>query len=218
MIHRRSFGERRAASNIRVVDARGDLSPVKDPADVPAKADDAAALDGASANSENRFAQWFRDWRKPVRHWLSRRAAVPAADLDDLAQEVFLRLLRYSGKTDVENPLGYLLRIAGNVASEWRERARVSKPHDQVWLDDLLIESEQEPENSVCQDRTDANVQAAVDKLPSRQRDVLLLRVNEGLTYKQIAERLELSPRVVLRDLSRAYSQLRMRLDREDLK
>jgi DNA-directed RNA polymerase specialized sigma24 family protein len=47
---------------------------------------------------------------------------------------------------------------------------------------------------------------------------VLLLRVNEGLTYKEIAERLELSPRVVLRDLSRAYSQLRMRLDPDDLK
>jgi len=173
---------------------------------------------GDQGSSNNRFAQWFKDWRKPVRHWLSRRASVPAAELDDLAQEVFLRLLRYSEKTAVENPLGYLLRIAGNVASEWRERARVCKPHDQEWLEDLLIEPDQEPENSVSQARSDANVQAAVDKLPPRQRQVLLLRVNEGLTYKQIAERLELSPRVVLRDLSRAYSQLRTRLDPEDLK
>lgn len=172
----------------------------------------------SDSNINNRFADWFKEWRKPVRHWLSRRASVPAAELDDLAQEVFLRLLRYSEKTAVENPLGYLLRIAGNVASEWRERARVSKPHDQEWLEDLLIEPDQEPENSVCQARTDESVQAAVDKLPLRQKQVLLLRVNEGLTYKQIAERLELSPRVVLRDLSRAYSQLRMRLDPDDLK
>jgi RNA polymerase sigma factor (sigma-70 family) len=115
---------------------------------------------------------------------------VPAAELDDLAQEVFLRLLRYSEKTAVENPLGYLLRIAGNVASEWRERARVSKPHDQEWLEDLLIEPDKEPENSVCQARTDETVQAAVDQLPHRQKQVLLLRVNENLTYKEIAERL----------------------------
>jgi len=165
-----------------------------------------------------RFAQWFREWRKPVRHWLSRRASVPAAELDDLAQEVFLRLLRYSEKTAVENPLGYLLRIAGNVASEWRERARVAKPHEQSWLDDLLIEPGDEPENSVVQAGTHESVQAAVERLPKRQRDVLLLRVNEGLTYKQIADRLELTPRVVLRDLARAYSQLRMRLDPDDLK
>lgn len=153
-----------------------------------------------------------------MRHWLSRRAAVPAAELDDLAQEVFLRLLRYSEKTAVENPLGYLLRIAGNVASEWRERARVSKPHEQGWLDELLIEPDQEPQNSVSQARSDESVQAAVDRLPRRQRDVLLLRVNEGLTYKQIADRLGLTPRVVLRDLTRAYSQLRMQLDPDDLK
>jgi RNA polymerase sigma-70 factor (ECF subfamily) len=183
--------------------------------------DELASSDAAAEpvdQGNKRFAQWFKDWRKPVRHWLSRRAAVPAAELDDLAQEVFLRLLRYSEKTAVENPLGYLLRIAGNVASEWRERARVSKPHDQEWLDDLLIEPDQEPENSVSQARTNASVQAAVDKLPFRQRQVLLLRVNEGLTYKQIADRLKLSPRIVLRDLSRAYSQLRTRLDPEDLK
>jgi RNA polymerase sigma factor (sigma-70 family) len=186
-----------------------------------AQAMDAQGKDSAAkpdTNINNRFADWFKEWRKPVRHWLSRRASVPAAELDDLAQEVFLRLLRYSEKTAVENPLGYLLRIAGNVASEWRERARVSKPHDQQWLEDLLIEPDKEPENSVCQARTDETVQAAVDQLPYRQKQVLLLRVNEGLTYKEIAERLELSPRVVLRDLSRAYSQLRMRLDPDDLK
>src|SRR3546814_12274886 len=74
---------------------------------------------------------------------------------DLLAQEVFLRLLRYSEKTAVENPLGYLLRIAGNVASEWRERARVSKPHDQEWLDDLLIEPDKEPDRkSVVQGKS----------------------------------------------------------------
>ena len=200
MINRRSQGEVRDALRAPATGARGPGAASK------------------TDNPNNRFAQWFMQWRKPVRHWLSRRAAVPAADLDDLAQEVFLRLLRYSERTAVENPLGYLLRIAGNVASEWRERARISKPHEQGWLDDLLIEPDKQPENSVCQAGTDENVQAAVDRLPKRQREVLLLRVNEGLTYKQIADRLQLTPRIVLRDLTRAYSQLRMRLDPDDLK
>jgi RNA polymerase sigma factor (sigma-70 family) len=200
VIDRQSYGENRDSSRAQAEDAKGEH------------------LAANSDSPNNRFAQWFREWRKPVRHWLSRRAAVPAAELDDLAQEVFLRLLRYSEKTAVENPLGYLLRIAGNVASEWRERARVSKPHEQDWLDELLIEPDQEPQNSVSQARTDESVQEAVDRLPRRQRDVLLLRVNEGLTYKQIADRLNLTPRVVLRDLTRAYSQLRMQLDPDDLK
>ncbi|HEY0681657.1 MAG TPA: RNA polymerase sigma factor [Steroidobacter sp.] len=212
MIDRRGYGDIKSLSSTPVVEAQLDrASSETEGGGVNEKS-------GSDDRHDSRIAQWFKDWRKPVRHWLSRRASVPAAELDDLAQEVFVRLLRYSGKTPVENPLGYLLRIASNVASEWRERARVSKPHEQEWLDELLIEPDQEPENSLCKTRTDANVQNEVDRLPFRQRQVLLLRVNEGLTYKQIAERLELSPRVVLRDLSRAYSQLRMRLDPEDLK
>ena len=65
--------------------------------------------------------------------------------------------------------------------------------------------------------RVDAKLRAAVEALPPRQRKVLLLHVHEGLTYKQIAEHLSLTYRVVLRDLTRAYSQLRLRLTLEDL-
>ncbi len=165
-----------------------------------------------------RFSEWFIAWRKPLRKWLSRRAAVPAAELDDLAQEVFLRLLRYSTDTAVDNPFGYLLRIAANVASEWRERARVSKPHDQSWLNELVMEPDEEPENSLSRAHINEQVQKAISGLPARQREVLLLRVAQGLTYKQIAEHLGLSQRLVLRDMTRAYSKLRMQLNPDDLK
>lgn len=164
-----------------------------------------------------RVAAWFNEWRKPIRHWLSSRSSVPTADLDDVAQEVFLRLLRYSDDVAVENPQGYLFRIAANVASEWRERARVRRPHDQSWLEDLQIRPEEQPENETARTLVNEHVQAAVDTLPQRQRQVLLLHVNEGLTYKQIADRLGLTYRVVLRDLTRAYSRLRMQLSAEDL-
>jgi DNA-directed RNA polymerase specialized sigma24 family protein len=46
---------------------------------------------------------------------------------------------------------------------------------------------------------------------------VLLLHVNEGLTYKQIADRLGITYRIVLRDLTYAYGALRMRLKADDL-
>lgn len=179
------------------------------------------AHDKAAVNSldgrNGRLASWFTEWRKPIRHWLSSRSSVPAADLDDVAQEVFLRLLRYSDDVAVENPQGYLFRIAANVANEWRERARFRRPHDQSWLEDLQIEPADEPENAIARTLVHEHVQAAVRTLPQRQRVVLLLHVNEGLTYKQIADRLGLTYRVVLRDLTRAYSQLRMQLSAEDL-
>lgn len=173
---------------------------------------------GAEADPRNRrLVTWFKRWRKPIRQWLSHRSSVPTADLDDLAQEVFLRLLRYSDDVAIDNPQGYLFRIAANVANEWQERARHRKPHDDSWLEDLQVEFSDEPENAIAREVANQHMQDAVNKLPRRQREVLLLHVNEGLTYKQIAERQGLTYRVILRDLTRAYSQLRMQLKQDDL-
>lgn len=164
-----------------------------------------------------RITTWFGRWRRPIRSWFSSRASVPRAEVDDLAQEVFLRLLRYSDDVAVENPQGYLFRIAANVANEWRERARVRQPHDRSWLDQLQIDPSEQPDNSVFQSRVNKHLQNAVNQLPQRQRLVLLLHINEGLTYKQIADRLGVTYRIVLRDLTRAYASLRAQLKAEDL-
>jgi RNA polymerase sigma-70 factor (ECF subfamily) len=186
-----------------------------DPAPQPESGNRPSEADNDPRN--HRLVVWFKRWRKPIRQWLSHRSSVPTADLDDLAQEVFLRLLRYSDDVAIDNPQGYLFRIAANVANEWQERARHRKPHDDSWLEDLQIEFNDEPENAIAREVAREYMQEAVNKLPRRQREVLLLHVNEGLTYKQIAERQGLTYRVILRDLTRAYSQLRLQLKQDDL-
>ena len=181
-------------------------------------AGEAAPVAMADTQARNgRVTVWFGRWRKPIRSWFSTRASVPRAEVDDLAQEVFLRLLRYSDDVAVENPQGYLFKIAANVANEWRDRSRVRQPHDRSWLDELQIDPSDQPDNAMFQSRVSKHLQTAVDQLPQRQREVLLLHVNEGLTYKQIADRLGVTYRIVLRDLTRAYASLRMQLKGEDL-
>jgi RNA polymerase sigma factor (sigma-70 family) len=171
----------------------------------------------ARAGRDQRLIEWFGKWRKPIRSWFRNRASVPPGEIDDLAQEVFLRLLRYSDDIAVENPQGYLFRIAANVANEWRERSRVKKPHDDSWLEELLDDHEHEPENVLDHEQLHEHVHAVVDDLKPRQRLILLMHVNDGLTYKQIAQQLGLTYRIVLRDLTAAYSALRMKLNPEDL-
>jgi RNA polymerase sigma factor (sigma-70 family) len=165
-----------------------------------------------TAARNERLTRWFKDWRGAMKRWLSSRSSVQAADLDDVAQEVFVRLMRYSDDAVVEYPQSYLFRIAANVLNEWRERARNCLPHDDVWLADLQIEPEAEPENAVEHDLAGACVRRAVNRLRPRHREVLLLHIKEDLTYKQIASRLALTPRVVRRDIARAYAQLRSEL------
>ena len=156
-----------------------------------------------------RLTQWFEAWRGAMRRWLSSRSAIQPADLDDVAQEVFLRLIRYSDDTLVEYPQSYLFRIATNVVNEWHERARNKLPHDEAGLEALQEEPHREPENSMERCLVNDQVRLAVERLPPRQRAVLLLHINDELTYKQIAVKLKLSPRIVRRDIANAYLQLR---------
>jgi DNA-directed RNA polymerase specialized sigma24 family protein len=73
---------------------------------------------------QERLAAWFSQWRQPLRRWLGSRRRIPAADLDDLAQDVFLRLIHYERAEIVDAPQAYLFRVAANVANEWAMRAR----------------------------------------------------------------------------------------------
>jgi RNA polymerase sigma factor (sigma-70 family) len=165
-----------------------------------------------------RLIEWFERWRRPIRSWIAADKGVHAGDIDDLTQEVFLRLLRYSDDVLVENPQGYLYRIASNVVQEWRQRCRVRLPHEECWLEELQLDTAQEPEDVFVRASATRYLQAAVDQLPARQREILRLHVEEGLTYKQIAQLRGLTYRIVLRDLTRAYTTLRKRCLAEDLR
>lgn len=59
-------------------------------------------------------------------------------------------------------------------------------------------------------------VQAALDRLPIRQKEELLAHLNQGLSSKVIARRRGLTNRIVLRDLTRAYTTLRAKFQLDD--
>lgn len=84
-----------------------------------------------------RVADWAKRWNAGLERFLKRRVAVPV-DAQDLAQEVYLRLLRAQQLDLVVEPQAYLYRVARNVAAEWRVRASQSKPHSADELDELV--------------------------------------------------------------------------------
>ena len=158
--------------------------------------------------SSVRLADWFRDLRGPLRKFIGRRRRLASADLDDMAQEVYLRLLRYDRVELVEDPRAYLFRIAANVASEWAMRAHERLPHAANWLDDLTtdVDAVSDYERGERQ----REVQEAMAGLSLRAREILRLRYNEDLDNDAIAQRLGISLRVVRRDLAHSYTHLRL--------
>jgi RNA polymerase sigma factor (sigma-70 family) len=168
------------------------------------------------ADSKNRLADWFRQWRVPLRKFLVGRGAIPASELEDVAQEVFLRLMRYERTELIEHPQAYLYKMASNVAAEWAIRGRYVRPHESKWLAGLSTENR--PEDEANQGEIQDEVKRALLTLTPRQREVLRLQFFEGLSRMQIAERIGTSERSVKRTLIKSYQTLRVKLDAELLK
>jgi RNA polymerase sigma-70 factor (ECF subfamily) len=165
----------------------------------------------SSHDSRRRLADWFRRWRAPLRKFLIGRAAVPASDLDDVAQEVFLRLLRYERTELIEHPQAYLYKMAANVAAEWSIRVRNSRPHESKWLAGLPADDS--PDREVGATELQNEVERALSRLSPRQCEVLKLQYFEGLSRAEIAARIGGSERVVKRAIVTSYERLRQELD-----
>jgi RNA polymerase sigma factor (sigma-70 family) len=160
---------------------------------------------------QNRLGDWFRLWHLPLRRFLVRRRLGSSADIDDIAQEVFLRLLRYNRSELIDFPQAYLYKIAANVSAEWATRSNRRMPHNSEWLTDLA--DTLCPAQELERDAVDAELGRAINALPSRSREIIRLHFTESLCHEDIARRMGVTRRIVKRDLARAYASLRTSLD-----
>jgi RNA polymerase sigma-70 factor (ECF subfamily) len=159
----------------------------------------------SSARSQ-RIAEWARSWNAGLTRFLRRR--VPGQiDAEDLAQEVYVRLLRVEKLDSIEEPQAYLYRVASNVAAEWRMRACHSKPHSADELETLVAAAT--PESLVDEAQFSARLNAALSTLAPVARAVIYLKLRDGMSHDEIARHLGITTRRVRRQLTHAYAHLR---------
>lgn len=164
-------------------------------------------------DAKRRLSDWFHQWRLPLRRFLLRRAGVLAADVEDVGQEVFLRLMRYETAELIEHPQAYLYKVASNVATEWSMRARNRQPHDEKWVATLI--DNEEPESQMMRAQSQHEIERALNTLTPYQREVLKLYFVEELQYTEIATHLGESVRSITRQFRKSYDKLRHELDPE---
>lgn len=149
---------------------------------------------------------WFHQYHDQLLRFLTRSLG-EQAEAQDLAQEVFLRILRIDEPDLIQHPRAYLYRVAINVIQEWRMRNQRFPLQDDQDLDQ--IPDLHEPAADLEADEQAARVNAAVARLPALYRAVLKLRVTQGMTHNEVAAQLGLSPRMVKRYVIKAYARLR---------
>lgn len=123
-----------------------------------------------------------------VRGFLRRIART--ADVDDLVQEVFLRVVRtVSTYRDTGRFDAWIFQIARNLASDHlRERARHPVQLDEpVGLDRTIQKLSRESVSQVESAENSLQIEDAISRLPDAEREVILLRHFGRLTFEEIA-------------------------------
>ena len=135
------------------------------------------------------------------------------ADAEDIVQETFLRSFQNLARLRaVRDRRPWLARIAFNLALDRKRRIRPAQMEDEV-LDSLLARDR--PVDQVLEESDRVNtVLALVDRLPAREREVLLLAAVEDLTVAEIAAMLTCSENGVRSLLFRGRAHLQERIER----
>jgi len=150
-------------------------------------------------------ARLYQEHARPLRAFLRVRLADPAA-ADDALQETFLTAIRQGLPPGPPGP--WLFGIARRKALKQAERRGAGGG----LREEAAPAREAGPVDALDRDERRARVQGAVGALPPDQREVLVLRYTGGLSYPEIAERLEVPVSTVQGRLKRARHALRRQL------
>lgn len=146
-----------------------------------------------------------------LHRFLARRMHRPE-EIEDLVQEVYVRLLKIENGEFVRNPRAYILQTAAHVAHDFLTKDRRARQFVVVDSEivDTVSENPSEPPTDQLATRlsTQKQLNAALGKLPPLHQAVLLMYAREGYSYKEIAQRLSVSLDQVERYLASAKQQL----------
>ena len=149
-----------------------------------------------------------------LRRFFSFRVRNPA-DIQDLTQEVFLRMLRIPDHDAIRSPEAYLFTVALHVAQQHAMQASAAAPAEQA--DELLAQLPAAPDaDPLLQAHGEQCLQAlthALERLSPKVRATFLLHRQYGMTLKEISRELRISFPMAKKYLARALQQIHRHLD-----
>jgi RNA polymerase sigma-19 factor, ECF subfamily len=163
------------------------------------------------AKRNSLFNDAFREHRGRLYHYLKRRLA-NEDDAQELAQEAFLRLLRVTRVDLVADPQAYLYRVARNLAYEQEAKRLPARS----WAEDSELERVEDtrdtPEAEAERTVLAASIARVMSELSLRNRAILVLFCQNGLSQREISDQVGLSKSMVQKCLAQAIAHCRKRL------
>ncbi|WP_309645768.1 RNA polymerase sigma factor [Phenylobacterium sp.] len=138
-----------------------------------------------------------------LRNWLRRRP-VEGLDVDDIVQEVYARLVALPSVDHVENPKTYAFQVASSVMINHIRRRKVVAIDSVASFEHLdFADDAASPEQVVANRDELRRLDSLLASLPSRVAQVFRLRRIEGLSQREVAQRLGLAESTVEKHMAR---------------
>ena len=167
-------------------------------------------------NDRNSYEDIVKRWDRPIFAFLA-KASGDAEAAKDLRQEVFLRVYKYATTYDSNQKFStWLFSIARNVLATWhakKTRASLIPISNSFGNTMSAVDPSKDPAARAVADESKDQVNDVMARLTPYERELLLLRMDQGLSYREIAEILD-TPETTIK--SRTYALLtRIRKDME---
>jgi RNA polymerase sigma factor (sigma-70 family) len=138
------------------------------------------------------------------------------SDATDLAQEVYLRMLRVKDISAIRDSEAYLYSVASNLAKEHaaadRRRGISVDTEDTTIQEQLALRVKFDGE--ILAGQQVERLREVLRGLPPKCHAAVVLQYVHGLSQQQVAERMQVSPRMVKQYVAQALSQCRRRMAR----
>lgn len=132
-------------------------------------------------------------------------------DVEDLVQDVFIRLIQRASGHPIERVEQYIFQTAANVLRDRGRRRAVRHQESHESYDEAVHEpphTEFSPERVLMGRESVDRVAAALKDLPERTRDIFILRALEQHKYCEIARMLRISTRATEKHMAKALAHL----------
>lgn len=167
-----------------------------------------------------RRAVWIAEAILPHEAWVRRqlrRGNMLGYEIDDIVQEAYARLILLDSVAHIVNPRTYFLQVARSLILQFLRRARVV-PIDLATDIGAIEKAANDPlPDQQVQGKQELNrLMAAISTLPPRCQEVYRLRKIEGLSQRQVAEKLMISESNVEKHLGRGVERIMLLYANED--
>jgi RNA polymerase sigma factor (sigma-70 family) len=152
------------------------------------------------------LTQWFMHEVRP--HEPALRAYVKVrfpslTDIDDLIQETFARILRAHGAGRVRSPKALLFTTARNTALDLLRRRQVVHFESLANMEELsVLEDRPGTAETLSREQELQLLEQAVQSLPTRCQQILILKKIDGLSYAEIGEKLGIKANTISAQLT----------------